>query len=1065
MHGRPGARPAAPPPDAVHYTLRRIRRPALAGRIAGALSHGVHVLLTAEAGFGKSAVLEEALALLAKRAWRVRPSEAAAQLQHLVAAAPDEDVVVVVDDAEQVANDEVVALLQRVLDAPAGPVLAIAGRSALPLRLRRARAAEAITELGPVDLAFDARETGEVLRKRLGREPSVRHLERVMEETEGWPLGVGLASSIGPVGPVRLDHRDALAFLREEVLDRLEPATRDALLDAAVPDELDAGLAEALGLGAEALAGLAAAGVFLRPARPDGAAYRFHPLFRALLRERGAAERPRARQARLHAAVAGALAAAGRTNGAVEHWLEAGDWRAALDAAVAAGPALARTAPDVLTRWRDRLPAEARETPCALLLEGALASAQGCPERALEPLAASVEAWRAAAGHAGEWTARALLASALLALGQGDAASDLAEGFDGPGGWRAGVAAPATALTAALALAGEGRAAHSRSLAAAALHHPAGGALTGLEHLRQAQLDVPRGELDRALARVHAAAGALGEDDPLAQRPALLAGVAWILGEQGRDDEALAAWQDAAAAAGAAGDPLCAAAARAERALLLARAGRLAEAELELARGDHPVAGWRRGALDAATAGVAALRGNPAGALAAADRAAIGAGRAPLVHCLSLAATLAPVMAEAGAPARAGELVAVALATADARMPGEAGAWARARLIVQRGHLSNLRGAEDEAVDDVVAAWAAAGPNAVHLVRREWPRLRPLVWAALERGRLAPEPVLRAIQRAWPGGEALLPFTDHPLAAVRSRAVGPVVASGHPRALGQLRDMAREADPAVAAAARAALESVRRAPPPLIFRLLGGFEARRGAWRIDAAAWGRPLTARLVRFLLVNRGTVVPEDVLFEHFWPGKPAASARRNLQVAVSMARGVLDTGLGGESIIEAVEHGYRLRLADHDLVDSEEFEVAAGTALTERDLAARRTLLERAAALWGGEPLPEDRYADWSRDWRRRLVDRYTGVLEALVDACRDEGDARATIQFATRLLELDPLNETVHRELMIAYARCGRIADALRQYLACRRLLVDELGVEPSAATSLMQGRILAGDFGY
>src|SRR5439155_19764668 len=113
VHGRPGARPAAPPPDAVHYTLRRIRRPALAGRIAGALSHGVHVLLTAEAGFGKSAVLEEALALLAKRAWRVRPSEAAAQLQHLVAAAPDEDVVVVVDDAEQVANDEVVALLQR----------------------------------------------------------------------------------------------------------------------------------------------------------------------------------------------------------------------------------------------------------------------------------------------------------------------------------------------------------------------------------------------------------------------------------------------------------------------------------------------------------------------------------------------------------------------------------------------------------------------------------------------------------------------------------------------------------------------------------------------------------------------------------------------------------------------------------------------------------------------------------------------------------------------------------------------------------------------------------------
>src|SRR5439155_6027624 len=217
-------------------------------------------------------------------AWRLSPSEAAGRLEQLVAATPGEDVVVVVDDAEQLADDGIVALLQRVLDAPAGPVLALAGRGALPLRLGRLRAADAVVELGSVDLAFDARETAEVLRKRLGCEPSVHHLERVMEETEGWPLGVGLAGSIGPVGPVRLDHRDALAFLREEVLDRLEPATRDALLDAAVPDELDADVADALGLGADALADLAAGGVFLRPARPDGAAYRFHPLFRTLLR-------------------------------------------------------------------------------------------------------------------------------------------------------------------------------------------------------------------------------------------------------------------------------------------------------------------------------------------------------------------------------------------------------------------------------------------------------------------------------------------------------------------------------------------------------------------------------------------------------------------------------------------------------------------------------------------------------------------------------------------------------------------------------------------------------------
>jgi hypothetical protein len=35
-------------------------------------------------------------------------------------------------------------------------------------------------------------------------------------------------------------------------------------------------------------------------------------------------------------------------------------------------------------------------------------------------------------------------------------------------------------------------------------------------------------------------------------------------------------------------------------------------------------------------------------------------------------------------------------------------------------------------------------------------------------------------------------------------------------------------------------------------------------------------------------------------------------------------------------------------------------------------------------------------------------------------------------------------------------------ALRQYLECRRALVGELGIEPSAATSQLQARILAGE---
>jgi DNA-binding SARP family transcriptional activator len=65
-------------------------------------------------------------------------------------------------------------------------------------------------------------------------------------------------------------------------------------------------------------------------------------------------------------------------------------------------------------------------------------------------------------------------------------------------------------------------------------------------------------------------------------------------------------------------------------------------------------------------------------------------------------------------------------------------------------------------------------------------------------------------------------------------------------------------------------------------------------------------------------------------------------------------------------------------------------------------------------------------------------------------------------ARELVDLDPLNERGHRALMTAYARTGRRGHALRQFLECRRALVDSLGIEPAAATSALQARILAGE---
>jgi DNA-binding SARP family transcriptional activator len=156
------------------------------------------------------------------------------------------------------------------------------------------------------------------------------------------------------------------------------------------------------------------------------------------------------------------------------------------------------------------------------------------------------------------------------------------------------------------------------------------------------------------------------------------------------------------------------------------------------------------------------------------------------------------------------------------------------------------------------------------------------------------------------------------------------------------------------------------------------------------------------------------------------------------------------------------YGLVLGEADVVDSVEFQHAAAKAL-----AAPRpntALLDRAAKLWTGEPLPEERYQDWATVWRERLIDRYAAVLSALAAACEREGNFSGAVSAARQLVALDPFDEAAHRQLMAAYARAGRRGAALRQYLECRRALVDGLGVEPTAATARLQARILAGE-GY
>jgi DNA-binding SARP family transcriptional activator/streptogramin lyase len=201
----------------------------------------------------------------------------------------------------------------------------------------------------------------------------------------------------------------------------------------------------------------------------------------------------------------------------------------------------------------------------------------------------------------------------------------------------------------------------------------------------------------------------------------------------------------------------------------------------------------------------------------------------------------------------------------------------------------------------------------------------------------------------------------------------------------------------------------------------------------------------LLLFMLLHPNELLPSERLIDELWNGRPPATAPKILQNAVSQLRKAL-----GEGRIETRPPGYVFRLG-RDELDLQRFEQLA-----------REGRSEEALALWRGTPLldlREERFAD---DARRRLEEQRLAVLEDRIDA--DLAAARHTevVPELERLVAEHPLRERLQGQLMRALYGSGRQADALEAYRRARRMLSDELGLEPGPQLQELERKILRQD---
>jgi LuxR family transcriptional regulator, maltose regulon positive regulatory protein len=203
--------------------------------------------------------------------------------------------VLVLDDLHAVGNrsclDALAALVESV---PPGLQIAVASREEAGLPLARWRTQGRLHEVGVADLRFDEREAAALL-DGAGVEVDSAGLADLIERTEGWPAGLYLAAlslRAGAKGPARAeaftgDDRFVSEFFRLEVLSRLPGTEVCYLTHTSVLDRMCGGLCDAVletTQSAHTLESLERSNRFVVPLDRRGEWYRYHHLFRQLLR-------------------------------------------------------------------------------------------------------------------------------------------------------------------------------------------------------------------------------------------------------------------------------------------------------------------------------------------------------------------------------------------------------------------------------------------------------------------------------------------------------------------------------------------------------------------------------------------------------------------------------------------------------------------------------------------------------------------------------------------------------------------------------------------------------------
>ncbi|MGP3633546.1 BTAD domain-containing putative transcriptional regulator [Streptomyces sp. 24-1644] len=241
----------------------------------------------------------------------------------------------------------------------------------------------------------------------------------------------------------------------------------------------------------------------------------------------------------------------------------------------------------------------------------------------------------------------------------------------------------------------------------------------------------------------------------------------------------------------------------------------------------------------------------------------------------------------------------------------------------------------------------------------------------------------------------------------------------------------------------------------LRFAVLGPVRAWRGG---EALPSGSPQQRALLTALLLRDGRTATAAELIDAFWGEDPPSQALATIRTYASRLRKIL-----GQDTLISESGGYAIRIGRDalDVTLAQDLAADAEKARAAGDRHRARALINKLLGLWDGEALASVP-GPYAENQRTRLEEWRLQLTETRLDLDLELGCHAEAVSELTALTAAHPLRERLRELLMVALYRSGRQAEALAVYADTRRLLAEELGVDPRPELAQLQQRILTAD---